>query len=42
MLNWLKYNRKMLNKDQLSPEHKELILRLKAFISSFNRVNQYM
>ena len=42
MLNWLKYNRKMLNKDQLSPEHKELILRLKAFISSFNRVTQYM
>ena len=42
MLNWLKYNRKMLNKEKLSPERKELILRLKALISSFNRVNQYM
>ena len=42
MLNWLKYNRKMLNKEKLPPERKELILRLKALISSFNRVNQYM
>ena len=42
MLNWLKYNRKMLNKEKLSPERKELSLRLKALISSFNRVNQYM
>ena len=42
MLNWLKYNRKMLNKEKLSPERKELILRLKALISSLNRVNQYM
>ena len=41
MLNWLKYNRKLLNKDELSPEKKLLIERLKALISSFNRVNQY-
>lgn len=41
MLNWLKYNRKLLNRDALSPEKKEAILKLKAFISSFNRVNQY-
>ena len=41
MLNWLKYNRKLLNKDELSPKKKLLIERLKALISSFNRVNQY-
>ena len=41
MLNWLKYNRKLLNKDELSPEKKLLIERLKTLISSFNRVNQY-
>ncbi len=41
MLNWLKYNRKLLNRDALSPERKEEILKLKALISSFNRVNQY-
>ena len=41
MLNWSKYNRKLLNKDELSPEKKLLIERLKALISSFNRVNQY-
>lgn len=41
MLNWLKYNRKLLNKDELSPDKKLLIERLKALISSFNRVNQY-
>lgn len=41
MLNWLKYNRKLLNKDELSPEKKLLIERIKALISSFNRVNQY-
>lgn len=41
MLNWLKYNHKLLNKDELSPEKKLLIERLKALISSFNRVNQY-
>ncbi len=41
MLNWLKYNRKLLNRDALSPEKKEAILKLKALISSFNRVNQY-
>jgi len=41
MLNWLKYNRKLLNRDTLAPEKKEAILKLKALISSFNRVNQY-
>lgn len=41
MLNWLKYNRKLLNRDALSPEKEEAILKLKALISSFNRVNQY-
>ena len=42
MLNWLKYNRKLLNRDTISDSKKEDILRLKALISSFNRVNQYM
>ena len=41
MLNWLKYNRKMLNRDALSDGNKEEFLKLKSFISSFNRVNQY-
>ena len=41
MLNWLKYNRKHLNKDELTPKKKLLIERLKALISSFNRVNHY-
>lgn len=42
MLNWLKYNRKMLNKGVLSPEKTDLIMRLRAYIASFNRINQYM
>ena len=42
MLNWLKYNRKILNKGVLSPEKTDLIMRLRAYIASFNRINQYM
>lgn len=41
MLNWLKYNRKRMNKNLISPERKKLIEELRAFIGSFCRVNQY-
>lgn len=41
LLNWLKYNRKRLNKGLLTPERKELIIRLRNYIGSFCRVNQY-
>ena len=42
LLNWLKYNRQILNKGVLSPEKTDLIMRLRAYIASFNRINQYM
>ncbi len=41
LMNWMKYNRKRLNKGLLSPEKKELFIRLRNYISSFCRVNQY-
>lgn len=41
MLNWLKYNRKLLNRDALPPERKKALIKLKALITSFHRVNQY-
>ncbi|MGN0282893.1 MAG: hypothetical protein ACI4B3_11455 [Prevotella sp.] len=41
LLNWMKYNRKRMNKDILQPDRKELLLSLRNYISSFCRVNQY-
>ena len=41
MLNWMKFNRKKLNKDEMDAYRKEKFLALKALIHSFNRVNQY-
>lgn len=41
MLNWMKYNRKKLNRNEFDPVRKEKMLALKAMIHSFNRVNQY-
>lgn len=41
MTNWMKYNRKRLNKDMLSEKRKEEFIKLKELISSFHRVNQY-
>ena len=41
LLNWLKYNRKCMNKQTLPPERAELIVKLRNYINSFCRVNQY-
>lgn len=41
MTNWMKYNRKRLNKDLMSTKRKEKFLKLRELINSFHRVNQY-
>ena len=41
MLNWLKYNRKIMNKGELDEYRKKKLLELVGLIHSFNRVNQY-
>lgn len=41
MLNWLKFNRKKLNKNELSDERKQKLEQLQEYIRSFHRVNQY-
>lgn len=41
LVNWLKYNRKLLNRDKLSEDRKEKMLVLLKEIDKFRRVNQY-
>ena len=41
MLNWLKANRKAMNKDDLKPERVEKFKDLLALMGEYKRVNQY-
>ena len=41
MLNWLKYNRKMMNAGKLKAERVKLFLKLLAFGDTLKHVNQY-
>lgn len=41
MLNWMKFNRKMLKVDKLQGEKREKFQKLVDLIHSFHRVNQY-
>ena len=41
LLNWLKYNRKCLNKDKMQPQRKKKFVELLEFIRQYHRVNQY-
>ena len=41
MLNWLKYNRKMMNAGKLKAERVKLFLKLLAFSDTLKHVNQY-
>lgn len=42
MLNWLKANRKLMNKGEMKEERLELFKRLLAKVEEFKRVNQYV
>ena len=42
MLNWVKYNRKVMNKGEMKVERLELFKRLLAKVEEFKRVNQYV
>ena len=42
LLNWMKYNRKILNQKQMESGRKEKFQKLQELIHSFHRVNQYM
>ena len=41
MLNWLKANRKTMNKGDLKPERAEMLERLLSLCREYRRVNQY-
>ena len=41
MLNWLKYNRKMMNAGKLKANREKLFLELLAFSDTLKHVNQY-
>ena len=41
MLNWMKYNRKMMNAGKLKAERVKLFLELLAFGETLKHVNQY-
>ena len=41
LLNWLKYNRKCLNKDKMQPQRKKKFVELLELIRQYHRVNQY-
>ena len=41
LLNWLKYNRKCLNKDKMQPQRKKKFVELLKLIRQYHRVNQY-
>ena len=40
-LNWIKHNRKLMNKGELKPERSELFNQLLALIEENKRKNQY-
>lgn len=41
MLNWMKYNRKMLAQNKMTPEMAERFKKLTDFVHQFHTVNQY-
>ena len=41
MLNFIKHNRKLLNKGEMKPERAEMFNELLAKIEEYKRVNQY-
>lgn len=41
MLNWLKYNRKLMAQGKLSPERREKFEQLQAMAADFHKLNQY-
>ena len=41
MLNWLKANRKVMNKGEMGPERVEAFGRLMALMEEYKRKNQY-
>ena len=42
VLNWIKHNRKLMNKGELSPDRVELFERLLSLWEECKRVNQYL
>ena len=41
LLNWLKYNRKMIAQGKLSPERQKKFEQLQALAADFRKLNQY-
>ena len=41
LLNWLKANRKVLNRGEMNPERKEMFAKLQKLIDRHKRKNQY-
>lgn len=41
MLNWIKHNRKVMNKGEMKAERVEKFARLLATMEEYKRVNQY-
>lgn len=42
LLNWMKFNRKKIKANKMTPEEQEKFQKLVDFIHSFHRVNQYL
>ncbi len=42
LLNWMKFNRKSVNKGTMPAERKEKFQKLTDFIHSFHKINQYI
>ena len=42
LLNWMKFNRKSFNQGKMKDERKKKFLKLRALITQFHSVNQYM
>lgn len=41
MLNWIKHNRKVMNKGEMKAERVEMFAKLLATMEEYKRVNQY-
>ncbi len=41
LLNWMKYNRKIMNKDQMEKSKQDKFVKLLDFMHQFHNVNQY-
>ncbi|MCH5301535.1 MAG: helicase associated domain-containing protein [Prevotella sp.] len=41
MLNWIKYNRKLFSRQELSPEREKKFRQLMELASKYHRINQY-